>query len=60
MGFADRRDIAAFLQELATAAAAGRLCAARLREMLPRVRDDVLHRELEARLEIEESAESIT
>jgi hypothetical protein len=60
MGFAGRREIAAFLQELAAAEAAGRPCAVRLREMLPRIRDDVLHRELKARLETEESPESRT
>jgi len=31
-----------------------------LRKMLPRVRDDVLHRELSAKLEAQESLESST
>ena len=58
MGFADGREIAAFLQELAAAEAAGLSMASRLREMLPRIRDDALHRRLKTRLEAEEEAES--
>ena len=40
MGFAGRAEIAAFLAGLETADAAS------IRKMLPRIRDDVLHKEL--------------
>jgi hypothetical protein len=58
MGFASRAEIAAFLNELAAAEHAGRRHAEMLRRMLPRIRDDVLHRELTAKLAAQESIES--
>jgi hypothetical protein len=58
MGFASRSEIAAFLQELAAAEDAGRPHAEMLRRMLPKVRDDALHRELQAKLRVQESVES--
>ena len=48
MGFATREEIVRFLTELDTAPTARR--ADMLRSMLPRIRDDVLHGELSARL----------
>jgi hypothetical protein len=60
MGFATKVEIAAFLKALAEAENAGRPHAERLRKMLPRVRDDVLHRELSAKLGAQESVESGT
>ena len=58
MGFASRSEIAAFLEELAAAEDAGRPHAEMLRRMLPKVRDDALHRELKAKLSTQESIES--
>ena len=58
MGFASRSEIAAFLKELAVAEEAGRPHAEMLRWMLPKVRDDALHHELQAKLRAQESAES--
>jgi hypothetical protein len=58
MGFASRAEITAFLTELAAAEQAGRPHAEMLRRMLPRVRDDALHRELKAKLRAQESIES--
>jgi hypothetical protein len=58
MGFASRAEIAAFLKELADAEDAGRPQTEMLRRMLPRVRDDALHRELTAKLSTQESIES--
>ena len=46
MGFATKAEIAAFLTALAEAERAGRPHAEMLRQMLPKVRDDALHREL--------------
>lgn len=60
MGFASKAEIAAFLRELAEAERTGRPHAERLRQMLPRLRDDVLHRELSAKLKAQESVESST
>ena len=60
MGFASRAEIAAFLKELAAAEDAGRPHAEMLRRMLPKVRDDALHRELSAKLQVQESIESKT
>jgi len=60
MGFATEAEIVAFLKELAEAERAGRPHAEMLRKMLPKVRDDVLHRELGAKLRAQESAESGT
>src|SRR5688572_18048580 len=60
MGFASRAEIAAFLKELEAAEHAGRPHAEMLRRMLPKVRDDVLHRELSAKLKAQESVESKT
>lgn len=60
MGFATKAEIAAFLKALAEAKNAGRPHAELLRKMLPRVRDDVLHRELSAQLVAQESVESGT
>ncbi len=49
MGFAGKEEIKAFLGELAAADENNRATAmARLRELLPHVRDDVLHAELSA------------
>jgi hypothetical protein len=60
MGFAIKAEIAAFLKVLAEAENAGQPHADLLRKMLPKVRDDVLHRELSAKLEAQESVESGT
>jgi hypothetical protein len=60
MGFASRAEIAAFLKELEAAERAGRPHAEMLRRMLPRVRDDELHRQLRAKLKAQDSAESGT
>ena len=60
MGFATKAETAAFLKALAEAENAGRPHAEMLRKMLPRVRDDGLHRELSAKLVAQESAESGT
>jgi hypothetical protein len=60
MGFATKAEITAFLKALAEAEDAGRPRADLLRKMLPRVRDDGLHRELSAKLEAQESIESGT
>jgi hypothetical protein len=60
MGFASRAEIAAFLKELVAAEDAGRPHAEMLRRMLPKVRDDALHRELKAKLRIQQSIESKT
>lgn len=49
MGFASRAEIASFLAGLKTASAED------IRKMLPRIRDDMLHAELKARLAIIES-----
>jgi hypothetical protein len=54
MGFATRDEIAAFLQDI------DKRDAESIRKMLPRIRDDVLHSELSARLKAIESAESGT
>lgn len=48
MGFATREEIVRFLADLDTASGSQR--ADLLRSMLPRIRDDVLHAELSARL----------
>jgi hypothetical protein len=60
MGFATKVEIAAFLKALAEAEQAGRPHAELLRKMLPRVRDDALHRELSSKLKAQESAKSGT
>jgi hypothetical protein len=60
MGFATKTEIAAFLKALAEAENAGRPHAEMLRKMLPKVRNDGLHRELSAKLEAQESVESGT
>ena len=60
MGFASRLEITAFLKELADAEHAGRPHAEMLRRMLPKIRDDALHRELTAKLRAQESIESKT
>ncbi len=54
MGFASREEIVRFLTDLdaAPAAAKGEM----LRRMLPRIRDDVLHADLRARLAAIEAA----
>jgi len=54
MGFAPKAEIAAFLRDI------DRRDAGSIRKMLPRIRDDVLHRELSARLRALESAKSGT
>jgi len=58
MGFASRAEIVAFLKELAAAEEAGQPHSEMLRRMLPRVRDDALHRELKAKLQKQESGKS--
>ncbi len=60
MGFAAKAEVAAFLMALAEAEQAGRPHAEMLRRMLPKVRDDALHRALSAKLKAQESAESDT
>jgi hypothetical protein len=60
MGFATNAEIVAFLKALAEAENAGRTHAEMLRQMLPKLRDDVLHRELSAKLKAQESVESAT
>jgi hypothetical protein len=60
LGFATKVEIAAFLKALAETENAGRPHAELLRKMLPRVRDDVLHRELSAKLGAQEPVESGT
>ena len=46
MGFATKAEIAAFLKDI------DRMDAGAIRKMLPRIRDDVLHKELSARLAV--------
>ena len=58
MGFASKAEVAAFLRELAAAERDGRHHAEMLRRMLPKVRDDVLHRELSAKLKAQEATKS--
>lgn len=60
MGFASPAEINAFLKALEAAEGAGRPHAEMLRRMLPKVRDDALHRELMAKLRVQESVESKT
>lgn len=60
MGFASRAEIADFLKDLEAAECDGRPHAEMLRRMLPKVRDDALHRELSAKLRIQEALESDT
>ena len=55
MGFATETEIAAFLKELADAEGAGQPQGDLLRRMLPRVRDDALHRRLTEKLHSHES-----
>jgi hypothetical protein len=54
MGFATREEIAAFLATLETADADS------IRKMLPRIRDDVLHKEISLRLAAIEAVKSGT
>ena len=54
MGFATRAEIASFLAGLGTANAEA------IRKMLPRIRDDVLHRQVSLRLAAIESMKSGT
>jgi hypothetical protein len=54
MGFASRAEIAAFMKGIAGADAEA------IRKMLPRIRDDVLYRELADRLQAIESGKSGT
>lgn len=58
MGFATREEIVRFLTDLDVAAAAAKVDM--LRQMLPKIRDDVLHAELRSRLATLESAISGT
>ena len=58
MGFATREEIVRFLADLETASDAQ--IADMLRRMLPRIRDDVLHAELSARLTAIVGPESMT
>ncbi len=55
MGFASPAEIAEFLKELAEAESIGRPYADLLRKMLPRVRDDTLHRSLAEKLHSHEA-----
>ncbi len=50
MGFASKAEIATFLAELAEAERSGQPTDEMLRRVLPRIRDDHLHRELAAKL----------
>ena len=59
MGFATKAEIAAFLKDLDLKKHDGADAEA-IRKMLPRVRDDVLHKELSARLWAIESTKSAT
>jgi|GEM_PF-2211424 len=54
MGFATREEIVRFLKELEAAPTAA--AARRLREILPKIRDDTLYAELAARLAAIETA----
>jgi len=58
MGFATREEIVRFLAELDAAPATRR--GDMLRRMLPRIRDDVLHAELSARLAAVTASQSTT
>jgi hypothetical protein len=58
MGFASRVEITAFLKELADAERTGQPHAEMLRRILPKIRDDALHRELSVKLKAQESIES--
>jgi hypothetical protein len=51
MGFASKAEIMAFLKALAEAERTGAPLTDMLRDMLPKVRDDALHRELKAKLD---------
>ncbi|MEI6203017.1 MAG: hypothetical protein WCP68_13795 [Enhydrobacter sp.] len=46
MGYASRAEILSLLEEIRTIAPATAQSVLRIREMLPRIRDDALHREL--------------
>ena len=54
MGFATREEIVRFLTDFDASSAAAK--AEMLRQMLPKIRDDVLHAELRSRLAVLESA----
>ena len=56
MGFATQEEIVRFLSELDTAPAAAKT--EMLRNMLPKIRDEMLHAELKARLALIEPARS--
>lgn len=58
MGFAPSEEITRFLAELDAAPNSAK--AEMLRQMLPKIRDDVLHLELKARLATIEASESST
>jgi hypothetical protein len=58
MGFASKAEITAFLTALAEAERTGAPRAAMLRDMLPKVRDDALYRELKAKLDAIKHSES--
>ena len=60
MGFATQTEIAAFLKEIKAAEQAAQPHAEILRKMLPRIRDDHLHRQLSAKLQAQESEKSKT
>lgn len=55
MGFATSEEIVRFIADLEAASAARR--ADMLRQMLPKIRDDVLYAELKARLEALEATQ---
>ena len=58
MGYASKAEIAAFLKGLAEAERTGAPHADILRDMLPKVRDDTLYRELKAKLDAINPAKS--
>ncbi|MGQ3301053.1 hypothetical protein [Reyranella sp.] len=58
MGFATRGEIVRFLTDFDAAPAADKV--EMLRQMLPRIRDDVLYAELRSRLSAIESGKSVT
>ncbi len=55
MGFATQAELAVFLKKLADAEGAGQPFGDLLREMLPKVRDDALHRRLTEKLRSHET-----
>ncbi len=58
MGFAGPAEVRAFLTEIDADERAGRPIAGKIEKMLPRIRDDGLHRALAERLDARKRAES--